>query len=301
MTNFSISLSGGIGKHICATSMIKWISEKFPDSKITVISMFPELFEHNPRIWRNLPFGQAYLFEDYIKGTDYRIGDPYTLIEYYRPESKMHINELFPKAYGFGECNSNAHNEIFLTKGEKAEFMELESRKIITLQISGGIPPGIQMSLKDKLDSSYRDIPMPMAIKIASIMRGKGYEVIQVRGQNEPSVPGTTQLNMPLRNLISMGMRCKGHIGMDSSFMHAMAAFDRPQLIFWGNTSPDNLGYSYPKVINARKECATTAPNVSMPDRAAIYPRVEDCNEKCWDYSDTEIQARIDEFIRLIE
>lgn len=298
--DYVFEFNGGVGKHILFTSFIKWINEKYPKSKITVISPYPDIFEYNPRVWRNLPIGQAYLFQDYIQGRDYRKADPYLSYEFYREKNKKHFNEICPIAFGFNELNKKWKNEIFLTNGERAEFMELEQKKIITLQANGGIPTGHQMNVREKIDCDERDIPMPMAIKIVNYLRNKGYEVVQVRGPADQAIPGTTQLQMPFRNFMSLGIHAKGHIGIDSSFMHAMAAFERPQLIFWGQTHVDNLGYKYPKVLNIWKSGAMKfMPQVSMPDRNAIYPRVDLHKADYWAYSDEEIEKYIDNFLEM--
>lgn len=302
--DFVFEFSGGLGKNIMFTSFVKWVNEKFPDSKITVISPYPELFEYNPRIYRNLPVTQSYLFADYIQGNDFRKGDPYTLFDYYREENKEHFCTICPIAFGFGEYNEKFHNEIFLTNGERIEFSEMEKKNVITIQPFGGTPNGLNFNAKDKIDSSEneRDIPMDILIKIVTILKKKGYEVIQVRGQTDPQVPGTTQLLMPFRNFVSLGIHCKGHIGIDSSFMHAMAAFDKPQMIFWGQTNVDNLGYKYPGVLNVFKEGAMKCiPHVSMPDVGGVFPRRDLEKAKNWEYSDKELEDKIDEFIKLIE
>jgi len=304
---FCFEFSGGIGKHIMFTSFIKWVNEKFPDRKITVISAYPEVFDYNPRIHRNLPMQQAYLFEDYIKGKDYRKADPYLRHEFFQDKDKMHFNEVCPVAFGFEDYNMMHHNEIFLTKGERIEFIELEKKKVITLQAYGGIPAGHPINIREKVDCSDRDIPLPMAMKIVGILASKGYEVIQIRGPTEPIIPGTTQIGvpnmgMPFRNAMSMGIHCKGHIGIDSSYMHAMAAFERPQMIFWAQTHVDNLGYKYPKVKNIWREGSMKCmPNLSMPDRKGFYPRTDPEIDTHWNYTDEELEKYIDEFISLIK
>ena len=248
--DYVIELSGGIGKHIMATSMIKFINEKYPKSKITVVSPFPEIFEYNPRVHRNLTMGQPYLFEDYIKGNDFRRGEPYGFYEYYRDEKKMHCMKLYPKAYGF-EYDENPQSEIYLTKGEELDgkvFNE-QNPKLITFQCFGGLPQGMNYN-KDKVDADQRDIPYPLACKIVTLLTMKGFKVLQIRSQGERALPDTIQLNMPFRNLLPICKYSVGHVGIDSSMMHGAAAFKKPQLIFWGNTHKDNLGYDYNGVFN---------------------------------------------------
>ena len=302
MKDFVFEIHGGIGKNIMATSLIKWVNEKYPKKKITIVSAFPEIFEGNPRIYRNLPTTQSYLFEDYIKGKDYRIGDPYQLEEFYREENKMHCCELYPKAYRFKDYNKNFKNEIFLTKGERLEFAEMiaANNPVVTMQAFGGLLMGPMT--RDKIDSGGRDMPGEFAIKIVQKLNVKGIKVVQIRGQNEPQIPGTMQFNLPFRNMISLGIHCKGHIGIDSSFMHAMSAFEKPMLIFWGQTHVDNLGYKYPGVMNIYKPNSMNyRPHVSLPDRAAIFPFKDKNEEDYFSYTDEELDKYLDEFIKSIK
>ena len=84
-------INGGIGKHICATTMIRQIKEAEPDARITVISGYPEVFLHNPRIHRNLHHTTSYVYDDYIKGTEFRNGDPYSMLDYYENKKPQDV------------------------------------------------------------------------------------------------------------------------------------------------------------------------------------------------------------------
>jgi hypothetical protein len=296
--DYVIELTGGIGKHIMATSFIKWLNEKYPDSKIKVISAYPEIFEYNPRIYRNLRMGQSYLFEDYIKGCDLRRGEPYSLIEYYRDENKMHLMKLYPKAYGF-EYNENPQAEIYLTKGEEIDGQAYNSQNpnLITLQSTGGLPPGTAYS-KEKIDMDQRDMPYEFTCKIVSLLNKKGYKVLQIRGMGERPIPDTLQLNLPFRNFLPIVKYAKGHIGIDSSVMHGAAIFKKPQLIFWGSTHKDNLGYNYKGVINSfNKFGMHCRPYLQVNDSAGCFPYKDKNQGKEFDYSDEEIIKIVDNFL----
>ena len=247
--DFVLNFSGGIGKHITATSLIKWLNEKYPEKKITIVSPYPEIFEYNPRIFRNLTPNQSYLFEDYIKGKDYRNGEPYQRTEYY--DDKKHITEVFPISYGFGKVDGQLPTEIFLTQGEKdeAKMIANQNKPLISIQVAGGLPPGHQMNVR-RADIGQRNMPMKMAMLIVNELTARGYKVVQIRSQNEHQIPGTLQLNLPFRNIIALASEIKGHIGIDSSMMHAVGIFKKPMMIFWSQTNVDNMGYKYDKVLN---------------------------------------------------
>jgi len=299
----SIEIAGGIGKHIMATSFVKWLNEKYPKKKIIVISAYPEIFEYNPRIWRNLRLGQPYLFEDYINGGDFRRGEPYSIEEYYRDKNKKHLMNVFPKAYGFNKLNDNPQSEIYLTNGEEMDgkVYNEQNKPLITFQPFGGLPPGMQPS-RMKMDSSQRDMPPELALKIVQSLIKNGFKVLQLRGPNEVPIPGTLQLQLPFRNIIPIIKHSIGHVGIDSCGMHAAAVFKKPQLIFWGGTHVDNVGYDYEGVFNIFNENSMHCrPRLQVHDQAAIFPYKDKKEGFEFDYSDSEIEKHINKFIEHIK
>lgn len=295
--SYVIEIAGGIGKHIMFTSFIKWLNEKYPKDKIIIISAYPEIFEYNPRVHRNLSIGHAYLFEDYIKNGDYRKGDVYSLKEFYREKNKKHVIELFPKSYGFEGEDKNYNSEMYLTKGEEMDGKVYcdQNKPLITFQGIGGLPPGMTPN-RMKLDSNQRDLPVEMAIKIVNTLNMKGYKVLQLRGKEEPIIPNTLQLGLPFRNMLPIIKNAVAHIGIDSSFMHAAAIWKKPQLIFWGSTHLDNFGYKYKGMFNSYTEKGMHGrPYFNAHDRAALYPFKHKNQGSEFDYSSKEIEAKIDE------
>jgi len=301
--DYVLEITGGLGKHLLATSLIKWINEKFPESKITVISAFPEIFEYNPRIHRNLHLSQPYLFEDYIKGNDFRKGEPYALYEYYRDEDKKHIMELYPKAYGFNELNENPESEIYLTKGEEldGEVFRRQNGNYITFQAFGGLINGMTPS-RMKIDSDQRDMDFELACKIVAIFFKAGIKVVQARSQSERPIPGTIQINVPFRNFIPISKYSLGHVGIDSSMMHVAATLKKPQLIFWGGTHKDNLGYGGKGVFNvANKFSMHCRPHLQLPDRSGVFPFRNENEGKEFEYTNEELEKYLKEFIDFIK
>lgn len=301
--NYIVEIVGGIGFHIMGTSFIKWLSEKYPKSKIIITSAYPELFEYNPRIYRNLHLSQPYLFEDYIKGNDYRKGFPYQMIEYYREENKMHVMELFPKAYGFNEYNKNPEPEIYLTQGEEMDghMYNQQNGPLITFQGFGGLPNGAVPN-KDKVDSSQRDMKYDFACKVVNILVREGFKVLQIRSQTEPIIPNTLQLNIPFRNLIPILKHSLGHVGIDSSMMHAAALVKKPQLIFWGGTHKDNVGYEGDGVFNVfNKYSMHCRPHIQLPDREGMFPYIDKNDNLAFKYTDEEIEKNVMNFINYLK
>lgn len=291
---------GGIGKQICATSLVKWTAEKTKE-KVIVVSYYPEIFEYNPNVYRNLSPMQPYLFEDYLKGTDIRKGDPYILMEYYRDTDKMHINKLFPKAYGFNEYNESPEMEIYLTENERKDvetFIKADTRPVITIQTSGGVAQGTQ-SNKGVNNPPMRDMPTEVGQKIVNYLSSKGYRVAHVRQQNEPGLQNTITFNVRFRQFIALSEQSKGHIGIDSSMLHAAAVWKKPQIIFWSQTFPENLGYTYPGAINVFKKISGHPASFSLPDQAGtLMNRDLEAEKEAWNYTDDELSKLLTDFLK---
>lgn len=297
--DYVIEITGGIGKHVMATSFIKWINENYPKQKITVVSAYPEIFEYNPRVWRNLHISQPYLFEDYIKNNDYRKGNPYELKEFYREKNKMHLMGVFPKAYMFGKADENPESEIYLTKGEDldGQMYAQQNGPLITLHVIGGLAPGM-MPNKMKVDSSQRDIPQKVAFKIVDMLMKNGFKVLQLRTKVEPEIPGCLQLDQQFRNIIPIVKNAVAHIGIDSSWMHVAGCFKRPMLTFWGGTHKDSFGYFHEGSFHAfTKNAMHGRPYFAVHDREGLFPFKDKREGLEMDYTDREIEKHVQELL----
>jgi hypothetical protein len=295
--DYTIFFNGGIGKHICGTTLLRHIQSKDKDAKLIVVSGFPEVFMHNPRVHRNLHHMTSYIFDDYIDGTDLRAGEPYSMIEYYH--GKEHINKLFPKSFRFPDFNEDIYPEIYLSPDElrAAEDMIKQSDKpIITFQPTGGNQKVGQA--KDPRSFTGRDLTKERAQKIVDLLKDK-YNVLHIRLPHEYALEGVRWQEAQIRQFISLMPYTRAHIGIDSVMMHAAAAFKKPGLIFWGNTNIKNLGY--PHFFNVfRDKCPTPMcgrPHVGIadivPEGGWICPYGQVCNK----YEESEIEEYITQFI----
>ena len=303
MKKYTLLFNGGIGKHICATTMIRQIKEEEPDARIVTISGYPEIFLNNPKIYRNLHHMTSYIFDDYIKGSEFRTGDPYHWIEYYN--NKKHLSNLYPLAYRFPKENENIYPEIYLHQNEmrEAEDLIVRSKKpVITIQSTGGNQMIRQM--KDPRQLSPRDLLQPIAQKIVDICVKEGFNLLQIRLPHEYPLKDVMAFNnLPFRKYMALVPFISGHIGIDSAMMHAVAAFKKPSLIFWNNTNVDTLGYPYMTNIN-RDKCPTpmcSRPHVGMPDTVPEGGWQCPHNLICQQWSEEEIEKQVTEFLNKLK
>jgi len=64
-------ISGGIGKNVIATAVVRAMNFKYPDRKIVILTAHPDIWINNPRVHRVIQFGQtAYFYDDYVKDKD---------------------------------------------------------------------------------------------------------------------------------------------------------------------------------------------------------------------------------------
>jgi len=305
---YTIIANGGIGKHIIATTLLRHIKESEPKSRINVISGYPEVFLHNPHIYRNLHHMTSYAYDDYIKGTDFRVGEPYSQKGYY--DDMQHLSTLFPRAFGFkdvvgGDTKYDIYPEIYLASQEIAQAKELCSKSpkpIITVQVTGGNQQLNQM--KDPKELTCRDLLPEVSQKIVDIATELGFNVIHVRLPHERQLNNVMFFNnIPFRKYMALIPNISGHIGIDSAMMHAVAAFKKPGLIFWGNTNVQNLGYPCMTNVN-RIDCPTpmcARPHCGMPDQVPEGAWICPENKVCQKWSIEEVEIHVRKFLTTIK
>ena len=69
--NIIFTINGGLGKSVAATAVCKAIKNNYPDSKLIVISGYPEVFQNNKVVDFAYAFGQEqYFYTKYIQGQE---------------------------------------------------------------------------------------------------------------------------------------------------------------------------------------------------------------------------------------
>ena len=232
-------IDGGCGKNIVATSVVKSIKAAYPEHKLVVVTAYPEVFIHNPNIYRVYKFGViSYFYDDYIANKDSIIlrTEPY------------HTADLLYRRKPLAEIWCDLFNipcvtlkpEIFLTTRELI-YTEQKLQKIgpvLLIQTSGGAEQ------QGHPYSWSRDLPPQFAQTIVNEIGSKFNKVLHVRRESQPALQNTIALTDNFRNLFCYVALSDKILGIDSFVQHAAAAFNKKATVGWVSNSPVVFGHT---------------------------------------------------------
>lgn len=235
-------VEGGAGKNIVATNVVRNIKKTYPDRKLVVVSPYPEVFIHNPHVYRGYKTGLcSYFYEDYILNKD-------TIVFKHEPYNS---NDVITRKCGLAEawCKSldlefdENKPELYFNNIEKQNSQVLfnqvnQGKPVIAIQINGGIG-----DKKNQINFNwFRDLPPMYGQYIVNKYSDK-FSFVQIKNPGQQALEGVAQVDLTLRELFLLLSQCKGAVGIDSVVQHAMAAFKKPSLVFWIGNTPTVYGY----------------------------------------------------------
>lgn len=241
--NIVFRISGGIGKCIASTAVCKAIKKKYPESKLIVISAYPEVFINNPNLYKSLHSNNlAYFFTDYLEGKEYKLflHDPYETTEYSQQKNLLTVwCEMFGIPY------SGEMPELFLTKRE-IDFYQKNfsfSKPVMLLQTNGGFDHNMKYNFT-------RDIPFQISEGLINHFSHK-YDIVHVRRDDQISFNNTIPLTGGFREVLSVALLSEKRVMIDSFLQHACAALKLPSTVLWISTKPEVFGYQMHQNIMA--------------------------------------------------
>jgi len=231
-------IDGGCGKSIVGTSVVKSIKKAYSEHKLIVVTSYPEVFIHNPNIFRVYKFGHIpYFYDDYISNKESIIlrMEPY------------HSGDLLYKRKSLSEIWCNVFNipfvdskpEIFLTERELI-YAQNQLRKegpILIIQSSGGAES------QGHPYSWSRDLPPSFTQEIVDNVKDKFNKILHIRRDNQPELQNTIKISDNFRNLFSYISLGDKFLCMDSFVQHAAAAFNKKATVGWISNSPVVFGH----------------------------------------------------------
>jgi hypothetical protein len=237
--NFIIfSISGGAGKNILATAVVKAIKAQHPEMNIVVLTAWKDVWMYNPYIYRSYNFQNSpYFYENYIKGkSNVKVFslDPYQTEEYIL--KKEHLISTWCKLYGI-QYNGE-QPELFFNKRE-VEFVQntyVRNEPIFLIQTNGGADANNKYSW-------VRDIPIGVAQQVAEQFRGE-VRLMHIRRDDQLPMKDVEQFKGGLRELFVLIRESKYRLFNDSVSQHASSALGKKATICWVKNDPQVLGYS---------------------------------------------------------
>lgn len=297
------TVSGGIGRNIQATAVVRAIKKAYPDKKLSVICGCPDVFLKSPYIHKVYNLGSpAHVYEPFFKETKTVLinVEPYQHYDYIY--KKKHFVECWCEQIGV-PCDG-IYPEIFFTDNENrmAEIqINAYEKDFILCQFLGGKLPQND-SEREKLISEFgmykRSIPQKVQQGIVDSLINKGFTVGVVCDKTQFCPSMAVRINQPIRAIVSLLPYVSEVIAIDSFLQHATACFKKKSLVVWGGTSPKVLGYD--SNMNLTKEACDSPmchrPNSYLWDFES-NGFAWDCphNEACLKYTVEEIINAFDE------
>jgi hypothetical protein len=231
-------IDGGCGKNIAATAVVKSIKAEYPEHKLIVICAYPEVFLHNPNVFRVYKFGNIpYFYDDYILNKDSIIlrAEPYFSGDLlYKRKS---LSNVWCDVFNI-PCVDEAP-ELFLTTRELvfAQNKIQADGSILLIQTTGGAESQAHPY------SWSRDLPPIFAQDLVNSLKDSFSKILHVRRDNQPALENTIQVSDTFRNLFCCISIADKIIGIDSFVQHAAAALNKKATVGWISNSPIVFGH----------------------------------------------------------
>jgi ADP-heptose:LPS heptosyltransferase len=231
--------SGGHGKMIMATAVIRALKKKYPDRKIVWVTPWDGPAFFNPNVYRFYTHNELkYFYDDFINKKDVKIFKH----EVYDSEDhileKKHLIESWCDL--FDVPFDGIMPEIFLNPREieiaKDKIKPHLGKPIMLIQTNGG---GEQQYSKK---SWARDIPIEIAQKVVDYFAPR-YRILHIRRQDQPELKNAEMLNLPFRELYAVFKFSQKRLFMDSFSQHVAAALNLPSTVCWIVNKPHVFGY----------------------------------------------------------
>jgi hypothetical protein len=234
--NIIFQINGGIGKCVIATAVCEAIKKQYPESKLIVVSGYPDVFLNNPHVDRTYGFNNmSYFYEEHIEGKEIMVlaHDPYLTAEHV--QYKEHLIETWCRIYNIDY--NNEQPKIYLTNRERTFFGQKfnSDKPIFLIQTNGGGESELKYSWA-------RDIPYNLMANIIAEFREE-YNVVHIKREDQASYDHTIPVTDTFRALAVLIELSSKRLFMDSFAQHTAAALDKPSTVLWIANKPNVFGY----------------------------------------------------------
>lgn len=231
------SISGGIGKVVMSTAVVKAIKKNYPDAELITISGYPDVFLGNPHVHRSYGFGQlSYFYSEHIEGQDVLVfsHDPYMETKFVRQTD--HLIRIWCEMFSIPYNGEKP--EIFLTEREKTfHAQKFQSDKpIFLMQTNGGAE---NQAVKY---SWARDIPTHVINEVIKEF-SQDYNIVHIKREDQIGYNGTTPVSDSFRGIVVLVSLSQKRLFMDSFAQHTAASLNLPSTVLWIANNPKVFGY----------------------------------------------------------
>ncbi len=237
-----------IPTNLVATKVVHSLKSAYPDRNIVVVTLFPEIWLHNPDVYRVYKIGAfEYFYEDYIKSLDTIIcrHNPTLTTEYVKNEKPL--EEIWCDIYKIPVKTNTPR--LFFTWREKEAVQKLtKSDKPLFFIESESIAHGFGHAQFGQNQATWAEKVPPILLKnIVETLAQKSFAVVDI--SETANIPGLSKLNLNLRLKLCAIQYCDTLLAINSYSAHAAAAHGKKSVTLWVNESPVVWGYSSQKNI----------------------------------------------------
>ncbi len=255
-----LKIDGGIGKSVAATAVCKAIKAQYPDSKLIVITGYPEVFDGNKKVYEVLRHNELnYFWRNNIQGQEdtlFFFQEPYLATDFIH--RRGHLVKVWCDMNGI-KYNGELP-ELALTHKELTSYggnLKQSNKPIMVLQSNGGLP-----NQTDKY-SWPRDLPLATAQKVVDAFAPQ-YNIFHIRRPDQLPLQNTIPVTAEFRQLAVLIAMSEKRLLIDSFAQHTAAALGKQSVVCWIANVPSQFGYEMHNNIIA------TPPTVEPELRGAV-------------------------------
>jgi hypothetical protein len=278
--NLVLHINGGLGKVIMATAVVKNYATQNPKAKIVVVSGYPEVFLHNPNVYRNFPFQTPYLWVDYYGNPEWNVfaQDPYMEPDWIKNNPK-HLIQIWTEMLGAKYIQKTPLLHFSSAEVDELQKMIQVDKPLIVVQSTGGSVPNARSWTRNPPHSELETY------------LSKFLETHYVLHVAVPDTPVLTNVHQRVDNLDRRKAMCLFHyaaevIGIDSYALHARTANPNagPSTFFFPlSETVERLAYpgTNHKYKTPRKEVQDLLRNHQDYFATVFKLGIEDASENC--------------------
>ncbi len=236
---------GDPSKDLMGTAVAESIKKAYPEREIVVVTQAPEVWLHNPNIYRIYRAGMlTYFYDDYMKDADTLVfrHDPYTTTEF--AYSRKHLIDIWCELCGVPRAGSMPSLHFTWREKEAAGKLTASPKPIFLIQATASLDTSLPYLWQ-------RDIPIPVAEYIVDRMHARGYQTVQVGANHHPQLRNVASLPLDFRQTLCAVMYTEKRLLVDSYALQAATAHNLPSVAAYVTGSPKVSGYDMHKNVSA--------------------------------------------------